>query len=326
MALSKIGILGLGRTGGSLAWRLRGRRLARELWAWDPDPDVAEAARAAHIADRIVGDPFTVVRGAQVVVAALSPMIVRDELHALAGDLLPGALVTTTSAADPDLPAEVQAVLPPSVAYVAGHPFFRRPTAPERYDATLFDDCVYCLLATPQTRRDALEFMAGLVEALGARPFFPDVAELAGWVALLQALPQAAGLALHRTAVDTLAALEIERAAGAAFYTVTGSIAAEPDGLDVWLAGRAALLPALDAYIAELQRLRSAIAARDASLREQVTAMQIERRRLLARAAEQAEEAALAPATGVTPAAALGSLFGFPRLRRGPTEDKPGQQ
>lgn len=322
MALSKIGILGLGRTGGSLALRLRERRLARELWAWDPDPDVAEAARAARVAGRIVRDPFTVVRDAQVVVAALPPAIVRDELHALAGDLSPGALVTTTSAADPGLPAEVQAVLPPSVAYVAGHPFFRCPTAPERYDATLFDECVYCLLATPQTRRDALEFMAGLVEALGARPFFPDVAELAGWVALLQALPGVAGLALHRTAVDALAALEIERAAGAAFYTVTESIAADPEGPDAWVAGRAALLPALDAYISELQRLRTAIAAGDAGLREQVVAMQAERRQLLAHTAEQAEEAALAPAAGVTPAAALGSMFGLPRLRRGPTEDK----
>jgi prephenate dehydrogenase len=326
MALSKIGILGLGRTGGSLALRLRERRLARDLWAWDPDPDVAEAARAARVADRLARDPFAVVQGAQVVVVALSPTIVRDELHALADDLLPGTLVTTTSAVDPALPAKVQAVLPPAVAYVAGHPLFRRPIMGDGYDATLFDDCVYCLLPMPQTRRDALEFMAGLVEALGARPFFPDVAELAGWVALLEALPQAAALALHRTVVGALADLEIERAAGAAFYAMTGPLVAEPNGPDAWLAGRAALLPALDAYIAELQQLRTAIAASDTGLRHQVAAVQTERRRLLARTAERAEEAAMTPAAGVTPAAALGSLFGFPRPTREQRTDKHGQK
>jgi|DewCreStandDraft_2_1066082.scaffolds.fasta_scaffold01124_10 prephenate dehydrogenase len=321
MALHKIGILGLGRVGGSLGLRLRERRLARELWAWDPDPHVAEAARVARVADRIARDPFTVVRGAQVVVAALSPAIVRGELHALAGDLSPGALVTTTSAIDAALPEEVEAVLPPAVAYVAGHPLFRRPALVEGYDATLFDDCVYCLLATPRTHRDALEFMAGLVSALGAQPFFPDAAELAGWVALLETLPQTLGLALHRTVIDALAELEIERAAGAAFYTVTAPVAAEQDGPDAWLTGRAMLLPALDAYIAELQRLRAAIAAGDTCLREETAALRRERRRLLARTAEQAEQAALAPAAGVTPASVLGTMLGFPRLGRVPGKD-----
>ncbi|MER3406773.1 MAG: hypothetical protein C4289_17720, partial [Chloroflexota bacterium] len=76
----------------------------------------------------------------------------------------------------------------------------------------------------------------------------------------------------------------------------------------------------------ELQRLRTAIAASDTGLRQQVAALQTERRRLLAHTAERAEEAAMAPAAGVTPAAALGSLFGFPRSTREQRTDKQGQK
>ena len=322
MPLEKIGILGLNRTGGSLALRLRERTLAREVAAWDPDPATAEQAQRARVASRLAREPFSVVRGAQVVVAALSPLLMRDELQALAGELTPGAIVTSTSAVAPDLVPTLEALLPPGVAYVGGRPLFRGRSSPEGYDATLFDDCVYCLFPSPGTRPDAIEFMSSFVTALGAQPFFPDVAELAGWSAAVEALPQVLGLALHHVVLRALSEREVERVAGAAFYAAGDAIASDGEAADAWLAGRESLVPVLDSCIAELQRLRAAIAAGETTLQAETAALREGRQRLLARAAERAEQAELAPAAHARAASVFGNLFSIPRPGRQPAKEK----
>ena len=117
-----LGIVGLGLMGGSLAravkeaglpWRVRG--LAR-------DPETRRAALAAGAVDEACATAAEAARGADLVVIALPVRSIPDAARDLAPHLAPGTIVTDVGSTKAALTRRVEAVLPPGVPFVGGHP------------------------------------------------------------------------------------------------------------------------------------------------------------------------------------------------------------
>ena len=105
-------------------------------------------------------------------------------------------IVTDTGSTKAQVMEWAQEYLPPTVNFIGGHPMTGKETSGlSEAEAGLFEDCVYCLTPTPNTKENASESMVQLVEWVGAKPLFIDTQrhdELVGGVSHLPILLSAA--------------------------------------------------------------------------------------------------------------------------------------
>lgn len=191
-------VVGLDRIGRGLASAVRRAWPRVEVVALDQD-----AASASDLASALAraGLVFVTAR------APLAPTVLRR----IGPGLGVGALVTTTcSPMGPVL--EAAAELPARVGFVAGHPVL--PAAAAVPDDRLFEGVEYCLAPTPATAADSVRWMADLVEAMGARPYFIDPAEHDVLAPAVDHLPRIAASELVRILGESPSAVDLRRLAG----------------------------------------------------------------------------------------------------------------
>ena len=139
-------------------------------------------------------------------------------------------------------------------------------SGPEAADPHLFDAATWVLTPTVDTDDDVLPTLSVLLRALGARVVALSPARHDELVAIVSHLPQVAASALADVAADALeetgdAVLSV---AGGGFRDTTRIAASDPALWEPILRGnRTAVLGALTAYAARLERLRVAVAADD---------------------------------------------------------------
>jgi prephenate dehydrogenase len=261
-------IVGLGLMGGSLAravkeaglpWRVRG--VAR-------DPATRAAALAAGAVDEAVAGPAEAARGADLVVLALPVLAVPPAARELAPHLAPGTVVTDVGSTKAALVKSVEAVLPPGVPFVGGHPI----AGTEESGFTASFAGLYrgarCLLTPGATSTPAATALVReLWGSVGMRVEELDPAAHDRILAVISHLPHVVAYAL----VNAAAAAERE-VPGLLSYTGGGfrdftRIAASHPAMwrDICLDNRAELLAAVDLFLAEAARLRALIAAGDAA-------------------------------------------------------------
>jgi len=260
-------IVGLGLMGGSLAravkeaglpWRVRG--VAR-------DPATRAAALAAGAVDEAVATPAAAARGADLVVLALPVLAVPPAARELAPHLAPGTVVTDVGSTKAALVRAVEAVLPPGVPFVGGHPI----AGTEESGFTASFAGLYrggrCLLTPGSTSTPAaVAAVRELWDSVGMRVEEMDAAAHDRILAVISHLPHVVAYAL----VNAAAAAERD-APGLLSYTGGGfrdftRIAASHPAMwrDICIDNREELLAAVDLFLAEAARLRALIAAADA--------------------------------------------------------------
>jgi prephenate dehydrogenase len=240
-----VAVVGMGLIGGSLGLALRRARPGISVRGYDPDPDVAAAARERGAATEVCDSLEAAVRGAPLTVVAAPVDRIPAVLEAVARVVDRDAAVTDVGSAKGAVVAAGEAVL--GGAFVGGHPM----AGSERHgigaaDASLFEGAAWVLTPTRATSSRAYSRVSAMGQAVGATPVAVDAAAHDTLVAALSHLPQLAASALVDLAASHADRRALLSLAGPGFRDVTRIAASDPD---LWVtiirANREAVLAAL---------------------------------------------------------------------------------
>lgn len=271
--MQRITIVGLGRVGASLGLAIKrwisapeatGGRREIEVVGFDHDVEAQKAARKLGAVDSTQWNLARAVQDAALVVLAAPAGEQRAAMLELAPLLRGGSILTDTGPHKQQSLRWASDLLPIGVGFIAGHPVL--PTEPDgEPHASLFEHRTYALFPHPSADEAATEVVVGLIQAVGAKPYFPDPAEHDAQVAATSMLPALAAVALMHTASHGAGWRDLQGMATSDLAEATRMAGLPPDGL----AEMVALSPGdavrwLDGFIARLGELRD-LAARDDS-------------------------------------------------------------
>jgi prephenate dehydrogenase len=257
----RIGIVGLGLIGGSIALA------ARQIWPTSlviavDNKDVLETAMRLHAIDVAADDLIVLAEADLVVLAApaLQNLAVMEDLDEFVRQ---PAVVTDTTSTKRDIVAAARR-LPPQFTFIGGHPLGGAAKGGlEHARPDLFRGRPWLLTPEGDAAGPALEKLSAFVRALGAEPrlLAPDAHDRL--LAFLSHLPQLTASALMQVVGDAVGDRGLELAGNG--LADTTRLASSP--WDIWkdIAATNAdeIGPALDALIEVLQELRDDLATGD---------------------------------------------------------------
>lgn len=258
----RIGILGLGLMGGSLALGLHGR--CRQLVGIDPDPEALLLAESRGACDRLASRPETILSSCDVIIlAAPVRTIVR-----LLGDLPrahPGnPIVFDLGSSKVEILNAMQS-LPQRFDPLGGHPMCgKEKRGMAAADPEIFHQRPFVFTRLERTSARACQVADQIALAVGAVPRWMDAETHDRWVAATSHLPYLAACALARSTP-----LEAAPLAGPGF-TSTTRVASTPSAvmLDVLLSNRLNVLNHLKVLRCQLDLLESSLEKGDAGALE----------------------------------------------------------
>jgi prephenate dehydrogenase len=256
----RVGVIGLGLIGGSVALAAR-ERLGAHVTGFDASPEARERALARGAVDAIAPDVAGAVADADVVwvatpVGAL-PAAVAASLDA-AGS---ATVVTDVGSTKRRIVAAVE-----DQRFVGGHPLAGAETAGiDNARADLFAGATWYLTPTERTSGILFERLHRAIVGLGAQPAAIDAAQHDAVLAAVSHLPHVVANVLVSGAAQALAAEDVRvPAAGPSFRDAT-RVAGASNAIwrDIYLANADALIDRIDDAIARLRDVRVALAAAD---------------------------------------------------------------
>lgn len=253
---SHLCIIGTGLMGTSLAMALRGK--VRHLHGIDPDPSAAP-----HF--DTFSDALHSLYNADVIILAAPIRVITALLPQVGAFAAAGALITDLGSVKAPIIAAMNE-LPPRVQAVGGHPMCGKElSGAGAADPMLYQGCTYVLCAAERTSQAALGFMEELVRAIGGQPLHLDAAMHDQAVAHISHLPYLLSIALMLTAAEA----DDERLwqLAASGFRDTSRLASSDVTMmgDVVTGNRAALLGALERYVAQIAHLQALLASEDDS-------------------------------------------------------------
>jgi prephenate dehydrogenase len=267
----RVGFVGLGLIGGSLALALRDSGFASTVVAWDASAEVLGEARSLGVIDTAAGDLASLME--QIDLAVLAAPTRACEV--LLGEMLhnPGSArcITDVASVKGALCAVADAAPAQAAArFVPGHPIAgseRSGVAAARAD--LFVG--YRVILTPGERTDpeALALTEALWSSAGALPQTMGVNEHDAVLAATSHLPHMLAYALVDGLAQSSLREDIFRFAAGGFRDFTRIASSDPVmWRDIALANRGALLDSIDAFSRHLQALRALIDSSDTAALE----------------------------------------------------------
>lgn len=254
---TEILIIGLGLMGGSYARALT--NAGYRVSAIDRDPDAIRYARdeGMILAGATDADPALIGR-ADLVIFALYPHVLLSWLDRYQELLKPGALLTDVTGVKGAIIGAVQARLRPDVEWIAAHPMAGREVSGVRNSTPeIFRGANYIVVPTGRNTPAAIRTCRDLGEALG----FARVTELLpeehdDVIGFVSQLTHCIAIALMTCNDDQ----HLEQYTGDSFRDLT-RIARINDEMwsELFLLNREALLAQMDAFSAQLARIRGMI-------------------------------------------------------------------
>ncbi len=191
---SRVGILGLGLMGGSLALALRGK--CRQLYAYDPDPVTISLAGRMDAVDRLSLDLAEIIPMADVLILAAPVKGILDLIEQLP-QLHPGAPVVLDIGSTKTQVCQMLAQLPERFHAVGGHPMCGLAATGLAYARSdLFRGAIFAFTPVPNTTDLARLTAEALAELIGAKSFWLDADTHDEWVAATSHIPYLLSLAL----------------------------------------------------------------------------------------------------------------------------------
>ncbi|HZR83102.1 MAG TPA: 3-phosphoshikimate 1-carboxyvinyltransferase [Candidatus Binatia bacterium] len=312
--IHRLGVVGVGLIGGSLAAAVRRAGLADEIVGLGRTEENLRVARERGLLD-FAGTSPEVVAGSDLVVLATPVGTLAAAAAAVAPHLRDGAVVTDAGSVKSSVVAELDSLLQPRLRFVGGHPI----AGTERSGAAAADPdlfrgarCVLTPVAT--TDRDALARVRELWEAVGMAVVEMPPEEHDRVLALTSHLPHVLAFSLALAAGDATGDPSMLDFAGPSFRSATRVAASSPETWrDILFANRDAVLRALEAFLGKASALADALRAGDAAAVERAIARARDVRRNLEAAAPGATAAAresASPDDVVTVAPAARGLAG----------------
>jgi prephenate dehydrogenase len=251
----KVGIVGLGLIGGSIALA------AREIWPSSlvigvDCKDVLEIAMRLHAID-VAADDLIVLAEADLVILA-APVRQNLELLGQLDEYIGQPAVVTDTGSTKRAIVEAARLLPPRFTFVGGHPLGGAARSGLEYARPdLFAGRPWLLTPADDRGSEAVEKLSAFVRALGAEPRIVSVAAHDRLLAYLSHLPQLTASALMQVIGDAVG--EDGLALAGRGLLDTTRLASSPAGIwkDIAATNADELRSALDALIAVLEDLRS---------------------------------------------------------------------
>jgi len=266
----QIAIVGLGQIGASVGLALGKNRSDMRRVGHDKDPAVSRKAKKIGAVDDTKFNLPAAVKGADIVLLSLPVNEIRAALEVIAPDLSEGAVVLDTAPTQTSVAEWAQEILPEGRYYVGLVPsinpayLHRIELGIEAAEEDLFKDGLVVLGTLPGVPGNVVNMVTDLIGALGAMPFFADMAETDGLMASTHIVPQLLAAGLLNATVDQPGWEEARKLAGRPFAALTSAIAYQDE---VESLGEAALLNqenvarVLGEVINSLQGLRDDIAS-----------------------------------------------------------------
>jgi prephenate dehydrogenase len=211
--------------------------------------------------DRTVSDPVAGCKDAVLVILNLAPSQLA-QAFTLIGPVLPvDAVVLDLSGAKETAVRLAAELLPKHVHYMGCHLILHPERAAETEpSAALFHGAVLCMTPTAETDAGVIKIGSDLAKALGARPYFLEVAEHDGMIGGVEGLPGLLSAALALTTMQSEAWPELSVLAGP-LYDQASRLLIDPvldNGAEL-TSNRAHVLRWLDALQVTLRDLRRLI-------------------------------------------------------------------
>ena len=258
----RIGVLGVGLIGGSVALAAR-QRLGATVSGYDTSPHAREGALERGALDIAADSAAGAASNAEAVFVAV-PVGALEEAVRTALQAAPSDCVVT------DVGSTKRAVVAAhdDPRFVGGHPLAGAETAGiENARADLFDSATWYLTPTPATSGILYERLHRLLRGLGARPAAIEAGTHDAILATVSHLPHVLANVLVSQAAQALAAGgERLPATGPSFRDAT-RVAGAPSAIwtDIYLSNRDALASEIERTIARLDEVREALSGGDAA-------------------------------------------------------------
>jgi prephenate dehydrogenase len=257
----KIGIIGLGLIGGSIALA------AREIWPASlviavDNKDVLEAAMRLHAID-VAADDAVVLAEADLVILAAPVRQNLMLLETLDEHVRQPAVVTDTGSTKRAI-VEAARALPSRLTFIGGHPLGGAAASGlEHARPDLFKGRPWLFTPSGEAGGESLEKLIAFVRALGAEPRILDAAAHDRLLAFLSHLPQLTASALMHVVGDAVGDAGLELAGRGLIDTTR--LASSPAEIwrDVANTNADEIRPALDTLIAILEDLRGDLTSGD---------------------------------------------------------------
>lgn len=264
-------IVGLGETGASLSLALGNSAAPFSCTGYDPDPQVARAARKRGDIDRIVFKPIKGVQAADLIILALPDDQIRQFLEILAPDMKSGALIIDTSPLKLGAFSWAKELLREGCYYIGAVPIVNPDLLTETNienalpRADLFSGGFLALVIPATTPEHIIKLTYVIAGVLDTAPFFIDPAEIDAVIAAVEQLPALMAMSLITSAHKIEGWQEIQRLAGRS-WVQTALVGARyhPQELTESLKlNKDNVLRRLDEYREELGTLRQLISSDD---------------------------------------------------------------
>ena len=259
LVFERIGIVGLGLIGGSLALACRAVWPKALVIGVDRN-DVLEQAMVRHAVD-VAADDLGMLAEADLVVLA-APVRTNCALLPSLGDHVCGTAVVTDVGATKRAVLDAARALPPRLAFVGGHPFAGAARGGIAFGAAeLFKGRPWFLTPDESSPEEAVGRVATFAEALGARVHRLDAATHDRVLAMVSHVPQLVASALMHLIGPAVG--EHGLALAGRGLRDTTRLASSPAGVwaDVAATNADTIGPALDALIGVLSALRDDLSA-----------------------------------------------------------------
>lgn len=260
--MERITIIGLGLIGTSLGMALKQAKIRdTEILGHDKDHSVAGKAARRGATDKTEWNLLAAVKGAKMVILAVPVMAMKDILPQIGPHLLPNCVVTDTGSTKTQVIRWAEEYLPKGISFVGGHPMAgKEESGPEAADPGLFTGATYCIIPAKGATSEAVQAVAGLVNLVGAKPFFLDAVEHDSFVAAVSHLPMVLSAALVTTTTTSLNWREMSRLTASGFRDTTRLASGDPEmHRDICLTNRESLVYWINDFIKTLIAYRKLI-------------------------------------------------------------------
>lgn len=271
VSIGRLAIIGVGLIGGSLARALRERGAVAHVVGCGRDAGNLQRALELKVIDEATHDPVAAVRGADVVVIAVTLGATGDILARIAPGLGPDTIVTDVGSAKRCVIDAARTHLPQGCArFIAGHPIAgAEKSGVEAARADLYEKHRVILTPLPENLPAALASVRAMWETVGADVFEMDAGLHDEVLAATSHLPHLLAFALVNCLLDLGKPVNVFDFAAGGFRDFTRIASSNPAmWRDISMANREGLLAVCDRFEATLAGLRQALEAGDGAALE----------------------------------------------------------
>ncbi|MGI6085467.1 MAG: prephenate dehydrogenase/arogenate dehydrogenase family protein [Acetivibrionales bacterium] len=170
VSVKKIGIIGLGLIGGSIARALKRSEKGYIIKAWDKDKKILDCAMSEKVIDEctlsVKGNFFE----CDVIFLCIPVFAMKDILNDLLFSISPDCILTDVGSTKSDVVATINEMKVKN-PFIGGHPLAGSEKSGFRASrANLFENAYYCLTPEENTDKDVLIKLRDIIDDLGAIP------------------------------------------------------------------------------------------------------------------------------------------------------------